>query len=213
MQDESHFSFNEATVLGHLRKQKPSKASSESPSLGNWLEEDERETRLAPVRYKGIITEVSSLHEKSVSKEETLISQESENVSQHLISEKAESGIVSFCSSYVMKKFLEIQEKEIRSLQKIAPQRIHLMEMEKKEKIPHPESQVRPWSEKVISEGKYGLEEKEKEASPFSEVSLLCLRLESRHRFSSQDPQNQLLFRLGVCERRHHQEFIDTIYY
>ncbi len=60
MQDQSHV-FKEAAVLGQLREQKPS-ASTEKPSLGNWVEEEAEEPKLA------------SLHESLVS-QETIVSE------------------------------------------------------------------------------------------------------------------------------------------
>ncbi len=108
---------------------------------------------------------------------------------------------------------------EVRSLQKIRSKGKRRMETSEEEAV---SLQVRPWSEKVVSEGKYGLEEKKKEkvlqlkykvraslekfvasekeshmekkkeASLFSKVPLLHLPLESWHHITSQDTRNQL---------------------
>ncbi len=82
MQDQNLISSDEAAVLRQLQEQKPSDASSQSPSHWNWMEENEKETKYTPVHCEG--SEIDSLHEKFVSKEETLNSQESkENVCLH----------------------------------------------------------------------------------------------------------------------------------
>ncbi len=65
MQGQSHYSSEEAAVLGQLRQQKPS-ASTEESSLWNWME-NEKETKFAPVL------------ERIRSQEESIDMQESEN--------------------------------------------------------------------------------------------------------------------------------------
>ncbi len=64
---------------------------------------------------------------------------------------------------------MEIQEKEVHSLQKTAPQRKRLLEMKEKEEIPLHEFKVRSEYGKFILEKELHLEKKN-EGSLFSKV-------------------------------------------
>ncbi len=106
MQDQSHV-FEEAAVLGQLREQKPS-ASFERPSLGNWMEKEERETRSAPVCIGRVCSQEEGVTPKA-SKEthSCFIAKE--------FSEETKSETASLRSRSVSKKFLEESKKEIIS--------------------------------------------------------------------------------------------------
>ncbi len=81
------------------------------------MEEHEREMRIASVRYERIISEVSSLYEKSVSKEETCISKAPQEIqsltdTEEKFIEETESETVSHRSRFISQKFLETKEEE-----------------------------------------------------------------------------------------------------
>ncbi len=95
-QDQSHFSHNEAAVLGQLRKQKLS-ASSEKPSHWNQLEKKEKETKSTPVRHEKFIS-------KAASRQGMLITQE-----ENFVYERVRSPLVK-------KEFIEENEPETTSL-------------------------------------------------------------------------------------------------
>ncbi len=62
--DRSHFSLEEAAVLGQLRQQKPSASTKESFLWIGLEKEDEKAPKLAQVRHERIIIQVASLREK-----------------------------------------------------------------------------------------------------------------------------------------------------
>ncbi len=73
------------------------------------------------------------------------------------------------------------QFSEVRFRQKIHPEEKCLMETPEEEMVPNLYLKVHLWFKKVIPEGKFGVEKKEKKGSAFEEVSLLHVRLGSRH--------------------------------
>ncbi len=88
---------------------------------------------------------------------------------------------------------METMEEKVSFEQKIRSQRKGLVDVSKEED----EFKVHSGYAKFVAEKESSME-KEKEASPFSEIPLLHFRLEPRHHFTSQDPRIQLLFWPGV---------------
>ncbi len=67
---------------------------------------------------------------------------------------------------------LETTEEKVCSLTKIHSEGSHRMEMQEEKTIRQLQSEVCSWFEKVIPEGKVGVEKKEEEGSVFEEVPL-----------------------------------------
>ncbi len=83
-------------------------------------------------------------------------------------------------------RLMEVPKKEAHSRQKIALQRICLMEAL--------EEKVRSWTEKFVASERKRRVEEEKEALPFSEVPLLHLRLGPRHRYFLKSLESSFFF-------------------